>query len=147
MTKYQITIKDFVYDVEILDDPRKDEVRVIVNGEEFTVVTAELSKSPAVATPAPVRAAAPVAAPVTSAVSMAAPTTAGPGTIKAPLPGVVHSIKVQVGQKVKPNDEICVIEAMKAMNVIRAPREGTIARIHVNAGSSIAYGTPLVDIE
>ena len=147
MTKYQIKINDFVYDIDILDDPRKDEVRVIVNGKEFTVVTAELDKARTAATPAPIQATAPVPAPIVSARPAAAPTATGPGTIRAPLPGVVNSIKVQAGQKVKLNDEICVIEAMKAMNVIRASREGTIARIYVNVGGSVAYGTPLMDIE
>ncbi len=146
MTKYQITIKGVVYDVEILDDPRKDEVRVIVNGEEFTVEASEGDKVP-VAVPSPVRASTPVAAQATGAGSAAAPAAVGPGTIKAPLPGVINSIKVHAGQQVKPNDEICVIEAMKAMNVIRAPREGKITRIHVSVGGSVAYGSPLMDIE
>lgn len=144
MTQYHITIKDSTYDVEILDDPRNDEVQVKVNGEQLTVVTEELNKTtPAAvkAAPAPVRVAAPVSAP-------AAPVAAaGPGTIKAPLPGVINSIKVQVGQSVKANDEVCVIEAMKAMNVIRAPQAGKVARIHVNAGARIAHGAPLMDIE
>jgi biotin carboxyl carrier protein len=145
MTQYRITIKNTTYDVEILDDPRKDEVMVKVNGEELTVVTEELNKTVATTntTPAPARRAAPVAAPTTSA-SVAA---AGPGTIKSPLPGVVNSIKVHEGQKVKANDEICVIEAMKAMNIIRAPHDGTVTRIYVNVGSQIAHGMPLMDIE
>jgi len=145
MTQYRITIKDTTYDVEILDDPRLDEVQVKVNDEVFTVATEELNKtvSAAGAAPAPVvRKAAPApAAPVAAAVA------AGPGTIKSPLPGVVNSIKVHAGDKVKANDEICVIEAMKAMNIIRAPQDGTVARIHVNVGAQIAHGAPLMDIE
>lgn len=146
MTQYRITVKDTTYDVEILGDPRMDEVEVKVNGEEFTVVTEELNKpAAAVATaaaPAPVRkAAAPAPAAAAPVVS------AGPGTIKSPLPGVVNSIKVHAGDKVKANDEICVIEAMKAMNIIRAPQDGTVARIHVNEGNQVAYGAPLMDIE
>ncbi len=144
MTQYRITIKDTTYDVEILDDPRLDEVQVKVNGEVLTVATEELNKTvSAVSTPAPVvRKAAPApAAPAAAAV------TAGPGTIKSPLPGVVNSIKVHAGDKVKANDEICVIEAMKAMNIIRAPQDGTVARIHVNVGAQVAHGAPLIDIE
>lgn len=145
MTQYRITIKDTTYDVEILDDPRKDEVLVKVNGEELTVATEELNKtvSAAAAAPAPARVAAPAPAPAAATPVVAA----GPGTIKSPLPGVVNSIKVQQGQKVKANDEVCVIEAMKAMNVIRAQQDGTIARIHVSQGSRVAYGAPLMDIE
>lgn len=144
MTQYRITIKDTTYDVEILDDPRMDEVQVKVNGEEYTVTTEELNKSvtTAAAIPAPVvRKAAPAPVPAAATVS------AGPGTIKSPLPGVVNSIKVHAGDKVKANDEICVIEAMKAMNIIRAPQDGTVARIHVNVGAQVAHGAPLMDIE
>ncbi len=145
MTQYKITIKDTTYDVEILDDPRQAEVAVKVNGEEFKVGAEEVGGTApvavkAAAAPAPVRASAPApaAAPVAAA---------GPGTIKAPLPGVINSIKVQAGQKVKANDEICVIEAMKAMNVIRSPKDGTVARIHVNVGARVPHGAPLMDIE
>mgnify|MGYP002387720354 FL=1 len=146
MTQYKITVKDTTYDVEILDDPRMDEVQVKVNGEVFTVATEDLNKTvSAVGTaPAPVvRKAAPAPAPAPAAAAVAA----GPGTIKSPLPGVVNSIKVHAGDKVKANDEICVIEAMKAMNIIRAPQDGTVARIHVNVGAQIAHGAPLMDIE
>lgn len=144
MTQYKITIKDSTYDVEILDDPRQSEVAVKVNGEEFTVAAEEVGGTTSVAkvakpTKAPVQAAAPV--------SVAPVAAAGPGTLKSPLPGTINAIKVQVGQKVKPNDELIVIEAMKAMNVIRAQSSGTITRIHVNVGSNVAHGAPLMDIE
>ncbi len=142
--KYQIKINDTSYDVEIMDDPRQDEVQVKVNGETFTVSAQDLS-SPAT-TAAPVKKAAP--APVAVATAAAAPVvSAGPGTVKSPLPGTINAIKVQVGQKVKPNDELCVLEAMKAMNVIRAQQEGTVARIHITVGAHVAHGAPLLDIE
>lgn len=99
MTQYKITVKDTTYDVEILDDPRNDEVLVKVNGEELTVVTEEVNKAVSAvkaAKPAPARAAAPAPKP-----AAAAPVAAGPGTIKSPLPGVVNSIKVRAGDKVK----------------------------------------------
>lgn len=146
MSQYRITIKDTTYDVEILDDPRMDEVQVKVNGEVFTVATEDLNKTVSAGGTAPapvVRKAAPAPAPAPAAAAVAA----GPGTIKSPLPGVVNSIKVHAGDKVKANDEICVIEAMKAMNIIRAPQDGTVARIHVNVGAQIAHGAPLMDIE
>ncbi|MBP8998593.1 MAG: hypothetical protein KBG10_09955 [Anaerolineaceae bacterium] len=145
MKQYRITIKDTTYDVEILDDPRSEEVKVKVNGEELIVATEEVTrtetKGAAAAAPV-VRKAAPATAPAPAAVVFA-----GPGTIKSPLPGVVNSIKVHAGDKVKANDEICVIEAMKAMNIIRAPKDGTVTRIHVNVGAQVPYGAPLMDIE
>ena len=145
MKQFQIKINDTSYEVEILDDPRNEEVQVRVNGEEFTVKTDLVAgQAPVAAVPVqPVRAAAPVAAPV-AAQPVAA---AGPGTVKSPLPGMVNSVKVTTGQTVKANQELCVIEAMKAMNVIRAPQAGKIGRIYVNEGSQVAYGAPLMDIE
>lgn len=140
--KYQITVNDTQYDVEILDDPRLEEVQVKVNNEIFTVCTKDTASTGS--TPAPVK----VAAPVRTAAPAAAPVeAAGPGTLKSPLPGTVNAIKVTTGQKVKVNDELCVIEAMKAMNVLRAQREGTIGKIYVTVGANVAHGAPLMEIE
>lgn len=141
--KYQISVNDTSYDVEILDDPRSEEVQVKVNNETFTVITKESGVTGS--TPAPVKAAAPVkkaAAPVVAQVE-----AAGPGTLKSPLPGTINAIKVSTGQKVKVNDELCVLEAMKAMNVLRAQRDGTIGKIYVTVGANVAHGAPLMDIE
>lgn len=148
MKQFQITINDTSYEVEILDDPRKEEVQVRVNGEEFTVKTDLVAGQVPVAE-APVQTA-PVATPVARPAAAPAPApvaAAGPGTVKSPLPGMVNSIKVRTGDTVKANQEICVIEAMKAMNVIRAPQAGKIGRIYASEGSQVAYGAPLMDIE
>lgn len=149
MKQFQIKINDTSYEVEILDDPRQEEVQVRVNGEEFTVTTDLLAGQEPVADaparPAPVTAPArPAARPAASAQPVVA---AGPGTVKSPLPGLINSIKVATGDTVKANQEICVIEAMKAMNVIRAPQAGKIGRIYVSEGSQVAHGAPLMDIE
>ncbi len=146
MKQFQIKINDTSYEVEILDDPRKEEVQVRVNGEEFTVKTDLVAGQAAVADAPvqPTRVAAPVATPAPAAQPVAA---AGPGTVKSPLPGMINSVKVTTGQAVKANQELCVIEAMKAMNVIRAPQAGKIGRIYINEGSQVAYGAPLMDIE
>jgi len=145
MKQFQFKINDTSYEVEILDDPRKEEVQVRVNGEEFTVTT-DLVSAPAPVADVPVQQTR-VAAPVATPTPAAQPVAAGPGTIKSPLPGVINAIKVTSGQAVKANQELCVIEAMKAMNVIRAPQAGKIGRIYVNEGSQVAYGAPLMDIE
>jgi biotin carboxyl carrier protein len=143
MRHYLITISGKTYDVEVLDDPRKEDVRVRVDGEELTVNVELMSeKSAAIKPSSAVAANVPVA---TAPAPMAA--AGGSKTIKSPLPGVVCSIKVRTGQKVSPNDELCVIEAMKAMNTIRATRAGTVGKIYVSEGHTIAYGAALMDIE
>mgnify|MGYP000855930179 FL=1 len=140
--KYQIKVNDNSYDVEILDDPRQEEVQVKVNNELFTVSTVEEAAEVAqTSAKKPVPVVKPASAP-------AAPVAAaGPGTLKSPLPGTINAIKVSAGQKVKVNDELCVIEAMKAMNVLRAQSAGTVTKIHVTVGANVAHGAPLMDIE
>ncbi len=56
----------------------------------------------------------------------------------APMPGLLVSIAVAEGQEVKPGEELAVIEAMKMENVLRAEREGKVAKIHVRQGDSLA---------
>jgi len=143
--KYQIKVNETSYDVEILDDPRLEEVQVKVNDETFTVSVTDSSAHEGLATP--VKAPAPKKAAPVPAPSAQPVVAAGPGTLKAPLPGTINAIKVSTGQKVKVNDELVVLEAMKAMNVLRAQRDGTIGKIYVTVGASVAHGAPLLDIE
>jgi biotin carboxyl carrier protein len=143
MKHYRITIDNQTFDVEVLGNPRQQQVHVRVNGEDFTVNTETVTESPvaqAVSAPAPV-----IAAPIPTAAPPS--TNGGTGAIKSPLPGVIKSIAVRTGQKVHANDELLIIEAMKAMNVIRAPRAGTIGAIYVAEGKQVAYGAPLLELK
>jgi len=145
MKRYNITLDGKTYSVEVLDDPNQDEVRVEVDGQLFTVgveTVGEAEEKPVVR-----RAAAPRAAPVPVISSTPEPPpVAGTNVVKSPLPGVIKSIAVRTGQTVAFNDELCVIEAMKAMNVIRAPRAGTVGTIYVTEGRKIPHGAPLMDL-
>ena len=77
-----------------------------------------------------------------------APAASGAGTpVKAPLPGVVLSIPVKVGQAVKSSDTVILLEAMKMENAIHAGVDGTVKEILVAAGDSVLEGNPLVIIE
>jgi len=137
MRRYRITIGDDVFDVRILDDPRRGQVRVDVDGETFTVAVETVSEKVGI----PEAAATPPAPSVSADAS--APAT---NTVTAPLPGTIKAIAVRPGQHVTRGDELLIIEAMKMDNVIRAPREGTIGAIHVAEGRRIAYGAPLLDL-
>ena len=66
-------------------------------------------------------------------------------SVRAPIPGVVESIAVRVGDHVARGDELLVLEAMKMRNAIRAPRAGLIAAVHVTAGQHVNHNDPLVD--
>jgi acetyl-CoA carboxylase biotin carboxyl carrier protein len=54
---------------------------------------------------------------------------------------------VSIGQQVSEGDTLLIVEAMKTMNQIPAPKSGTIKRILVEDGGAVEYGSPLVIIE
>jgi propionyl-CoA carboxylase alpha chain len=58
--------------------------------------------------------------------------------ILSPMPGSVVSIAVKEGDVVAEGAELAVVEAMKMQNVLRAPRVGTIKKVSVKPGSSVA---------
>ncbi len=104
------------------------------------------------AAPAPAAAPAPQAeaAPVQEAPAQAAPAPAaapaGGTSVNAPMPGLILRLNVKVGDKVKLNDEIVIMEAMKMENPIYAPCEGTIAAIHVSQGDQLQADDPILTI-
>lgn len=64
--------------------------------------------------------------------------------VRAPLPGTITSIAVNVGDKVKEEDVLVVLEAMKMNNNIEAESAGTVYRIDVKPGDAVKEGTVLV---
>ena len=120
------------------------EVRVVKQSNVVTVSAA----------PAPMHyAAAPSAAP---AAVPAAPEDPAqhPGAVTSPMVGTVYlsaepgaAVFVTVGAQVAEGQTVLIIEAMKTMNHIPAPRAGTVKRILVEDGSPVEYGAPLMIIE
>ncbi len=130
----------------------QDSLSVRVSKEQ-TVVAAPVA-APMAAAPV---AAAPAAAPVAAA---PAPADAGgdpashPGAVASPMVGTVYlqaepgaPFFIKVGDKVAEGDTLLIIEAMKTMNQIPAPRAGTVKRILVEDSSPVEYGAPLVILE
>ncbi|AIL13288.1 acetyl-CoA carboxylase [Candidatus Paracaedimonas acanthamoebae] len=77
-----------------------------------------------------------------------------PGTVKAPMVGTVYAAStpgaepfVKVGAKVTQGQTLLIIEAMKVMNQIRAPQEGTVSQILFNDGDPVEFDQPLLIIE
>jgi acetyl-CoA carboxylase biotin carboxyl carrier protein len=64
---------------------------------------------------------------------------------RAPEPGAAFF--VEVGSEVREGDTLLIVEAMKTMNQIGAPRGGTVKRILVENGQPVEYGEPLMIIE
>ena len=67
--------------------------------------------------------------------------------IEVPMPGKILSIKVKVGDAVKEDDEIIILEAMKMENPIVAPVAGKIAEIRVNLNQAVETGQVVAVIE
>lgn len=57
--------------------------------------------------------------------------------VKAPMPGKILDVLVKVGDQVKEDDEVCMLEAMKMENPIYAPADGTVKEIKVKANDSV----------
>jgi biotin carboxyl carrier protein len=67
--------------------------------------------------------------------------------VPAPLPGVIVAVSVQPGAEVSLGQELCVLEAMKMKNAIRAPRAGRIVSVHVAVGQTVKHRDVLVEYE
>jgi len=113
---------------------------------QMTAAPAQIAHAPA---PAP---AAPAAAPAAAA----APNDPAdhPGVVTSPMVGTAYlqaepgsDAFVSVGAQVKEGQTILIIEAMKTMNQIPAPRAGTVKRILVADGAPVEFGAPLMIIE
>jgi biotin carboxyl carrier protein len=72
---------------------------------------------------------------------------AGGQVLRAPMPGKVVLVEVEVGQVVKPGDGLVVLEAMKMENEFRAAVAGTVREIRARPGQAVNAGDPLVVIE
>ena len=70
----------------------------------------------------------------------------GPAEVHAIIPGVVVSVSVAPGDAVTAGQQLLVVEAMKMQNELRAPRDGTIERVAVGAGTTIEVGDLLLVI-
>lgn len=105
----------------------------------------------AAAAPAPAAAA---AAPAPAAAAVSEDPAALPGAVTSPMVGTIYLQGepdappfAAVGTQVNEGDTILIIEAMKTMNQIPAPRSGTVKRVLVEDGSPVEYGAPLMVIE
>ncbi len=101
-------------------------------------------------------AAAPVAATVSAPAPAAKPdaTPEHPGTVKSPMVGTIYMASapgapdfITIGADVKQGQTLLIIEAMKTMNQIPAPRAGKVTAIFVGSGTPVEFGEALIVIE
>lgn len=139
--KYRVKVSDQEYLVEVVD-LTKNPVIAIVNGKEIPVyleqniVPAEVktqdNNDNRNASTQP---------------KLAPPSSASGKLVLAPLPGVIVAIKVSQNEDINIGDELCVIEAMKMNNVIKASRAGKISRVLVHSGQIVRHRELLFEFE
>lgn len=105
--------------------------------------------APAPAPAAPAAPSAPAAAPASEAPAPSEDPASHPGAVTSPMVGTIYMQAepgapafVAVGQQVAEGDTLLIVEAMKTMNHIPAPRAGTVKRILVEDGAAVEYGAP-----
>jgi len=65
----------------------------------------------------------------------------------SPMPGLLTRLLVEPGTPIKAGEEVAVVEAMKMENVLRAERDGTVAKLHAQAGDNLAVDQAIVEFE
>mgnify|MGYP002627534449 CR=1 FL=1 len=141
--EYKYTINGNQYEVAI-GEIADTVATVVVNGEEYKVEgepEAEPEKKVVMRKPA-----AETAASDTAASEGSANVNTG-NAIKAPLPGVITSIEVSVGDEVKAGQTVLVLEAMKMANNIESEKDGKVTAILVKPGQSVMEDDSLVVVE
>ena len=114
---------------EALVDRNGDKYRVLIGGElNAVVVQDERTRKMAKAEGA-----------------QAAPT--GEAIIKAPMPGLVRGVVVNVGDNVAAKQGVVILEAMKMENELRTPRAGIVKEVRVKAGDKVEQGQVLVVVK
>ena len=133
---------------EMLNESDLSEIEVQDGGRRI-VVKRKLAAAPAYhAAPAAIAPAAPAPA------AAETPAADHPGTVKSPMVGTVYLAGqpgakpfIQPGDKVSAGDTLLIVEAMKVMNPITAPRDGTVKQVLVQDAQPIEFDQPLVIVE
>ncbi len=136
---------------ELLNETGLSEIEIEKSGLRIRVAR-QLSLS-TVAAPVTAPAAAP-SAPAAAPAADAADPAKHPGAVKSPMVGTAYRAPepgappfIEIGKRVAAGDTLLIIEAMKTMNQIPAPKAGTVSAILFENGQPVEFGEPLVIIE
>jgi acetyl-CoA carboxylase biotin carboxyl carrier protein len=141
---------------ELLNDTGLTEIEIEKSGlkirvaKKISITAAPFQAYAAAASAAPAE---PAAAEAKQAPSSNDPSK-HPGAVKSPMVGTAYRspepgapVFCEVGSKVNQGDTLLIIEAMKTMNQIPAPRAGTVTAILIENAQPVEYGEPLIIIE
>ena len=142
--------------IELVEESGIAELEISEGEESVRISRVAPGQAAPVVSYAMPQAAAPVAAPVAAAAPAAAAPAAEPSghLLRSPMVGTFYASPspdkpsfVSVGGDVGPNSVVCLVEAMKIFNEIKAERSGTIAKVLVKSGQAVEFGQPLYMIK
>ena len=133
MPRLRVKVEDKWYDVDV-GPWEGDRVRVLVDEEPVMVFLEDLLQAKDAAT-----AEADIRPDSTDEV--------GDNAVRSPLPGVILSIDVGVGDRVSAGGRICVLEAMKMEQELTSSRSGKVKAVRVQKGQSVLIGQTIVELE
>lgn len=67
--------------------------------------------------------------------------------VKAPMPGLIVEVLVEIGQEIEKGDQLLVLEAMKMENVLLAEGEGIVKSVNFNKGTAVDKGQVIIELE
>jgi biotin carboxyl carrier protein len=138
--RFKINGNDYEVTVNTVEGGVAD---VTVNGTPYKV---EMENAPAAASAVQTAPAVPVKQTVASVQAAPAPAAGAGKSLTSPLPGVIVSVNVNVGDVVKAGQTVAVLEAMKMENDIQAECDGTVTAVKVAKGDSVLEGAVIVTI-
>lgn len=149
--KIKVKIEDQTFEVNV-GDLNTRPIQATVDGQTVEVWPEEsprtVAATPAIIAAVPETAPAPIAAiPVPAAAPLSSAGVAKPGAITAPIPGVIVTMSVKEGDSVKKGQELCVLEAMKMKNSIRANRDGIIGAVKAKVGDHVQHSQVLIEFK
>ena len=134
---------------KLLDETGLTEIEIEQDGQRVRV-----ARGAVVASPAPRAAAAPAPQPTAEPIAARVDPAKHPGVVISPMVGTAYGSPepgakpfIEIGSVVKTGDTLLIIEAMKTMNQIPAPRAGSVIQILFEDGQPVEFGEPLVIIE
>jgi biotin carboxyl carrier protein len=127
-THFHILYKNHTYNAEVIaSNPEAKSVTLKINGSQYTVNLKDK---------------------LDLMLEKMGITNAGsnkPNNLKAPMPGLIVELKIQVGDTVKTGDPLLILEAMKMENVLKSPADGIVKNVRVKKGDSVERGHTLVE--
>ncbi len=127
---FQVIHKGGSYSVHILDlNPEEKTVVLRINGKKAElVISSELDR-------------------LLKRMGLEKAAVSKVNKVIAPMPGLIHSIEIEIGAEVDKGDTLLILEAMKMENVIKSPAKGRVAKIHIKEGTSVDKGQIMVSFE